>query len=66
MSQTEQILKYMRSSPITAIEALRKFKCFRLAARIRDLRDRGHQIITLKVQEEGKTFARYVLVKERL
>jgi len=35
----------------------------RLAARIEDLRKSGHNIITEEVKHNGKTFARYHLVK---
>jgi hypothetical protein len=46
VTQTERILQYMREHPegITALEALNDLGCFRLAARIHDLRAEGHQI----------------------
>lgn len=65
--QNQQILAYLkkkRNKGVTAIEALEKFGCFRLAARIRNLRDDGHNIITMTEQSGNKRFARYVLQAE--
>lgn len=46
-SQTYKILKWMRENgPITPLDALSRFGCMRLAARIKDLRDKGYSIIT--------------------
>ena len=45
MNQTEQIHNYLKEgNSITAIEALNLFKCFRLAARISDLKRQGVNI----------------------
>jgi hypothetical protein len=41
---------------LTALEALKMMGVFRLAARIEDLRRKGHNIVTEEVQEGGKTF----------
>lgn len=62
-TQSESILHYLKSNTITAIEALNLFGCFRLAARIADLRDEGHMIITENLKVNGKRIARYRLVK---
>lgn len=44
-SQAQMILSYMlQGNRITPIEALDLFKCFRLGARIADLKDRGYDI----------------------
>jgi hypothetical protein len=48
---------------LTALEALKMMGVFRLAARIEDLRRKGHNIVTEEVTEGNKTFARYHLVK---
>ena len=62
MSQEKEILKYMQAGkPITAIDALREFGCFRLAARIKDLRDSGHPVMTSTVKSGTKKFAQYTL-----
>lgn len=60
MSQEQSILAYLeRGNTITPQEALKMFGCFRLAARIRDLKDRGYAISCEKVEANGKRFARY-------
>lgn len=48
---------------LTAIDALNEFGCFRLAARVKDLRELGMDIETIWVNdtESGKRYARYVL-----
>lgn len=64
-SQNEQILQHLkRGRKITPLDALNKFGCFRLAARISDLRKDGHIISTNNVTKEGKTFASYKMVKQ--
>jgi len=69
-SQCAQILERMLDGwPITAKLALAWFGCFRLAARIKDLRDDGHDIRTEMIQvpnSYGKTVrvARYSMRAE--
>ncbi len=47
---------------ITPLEALNQFGCFRLAARIADLRDQSLNVVTDMVTlENGKRVARYYL-----
>lgn len=62
-SQNKQILDHLkRGIDITPIGALRLYGCFRLAARIHDLRADGHDIVTIKEPtEDGKYLARYKL-----
>lgn len=44
-SQNARILTFMQNGGrITSLEALEKFGCLRLSARIKDLRDRGYAI----------------------
>lgn len=66
MSQLTNILKHLETrGSITAMEALELYNCFRLAARINDLRGQGHQITTDEVKlANGKTIARYNIKKE--
>lgn len=60
MSQSCQILAHLKSGrSITPIEALELYGCFRLAGRIKDLRDAKFEIETEMVNENGKTFAKY-------
>tara|TARA_R100000406_G_scaffold86461_1_gene70496 strand:- start:70 stop:267 length:198 start_codon:yes stop_codon:yes gene_type:complete len=62
MSQNTQILNYLLSGKkLTPLTALNKFGCFRLSARILDLRKEGHNITTKNVTRKGKTFAEYSL-----
>jgi hypothetical protein len=63
MSQTAQIWKHLRREPITPLVALRDYNCFRLAARIYDLRSRGVPIVTDNITRLGKTFAQYRIEK---
>lgn len=65
-TQNKQILHHLRTKgPITAIEALMNYNCFRLAARIHDLKEAGHVIHSDNTQvESGKYIARYSLIKE--
>ena len=65
MSQEQDILKHLRKGPITPLEALTKYGCLRLAARIKDLKDFGHVIATQIVYQGGKKYAKYALIKER-
>lgn len=62
MTQNQQILELLKSGrKLTALDALAEVGCFRLAARIKDLRDTGHKIITLPIKVNGKRYARYEL-----
>jgi hypothetical protein len=63
MTQNQQIKTYLeKGKSITPIVALNKFGCFRLAARINELRKDGLNIATKIVTKEGKTYASYRLV----
>ena len=68
-SHCQLILEWLQSGKsITALEALFEFGCFRLGARIKDLRSRGHHIITepyayTNSAGEKKTIAKYHLAK---
>lgn len=62
MSQNTDILNHLQKGPITTLEALNKYGCFRLASRINDLRRQGHEIITTnKELPNGKHVAEYSL-----
>lgn len=61
MSQTTAILSHLRKSPITPLQALKKYGCLRLAARISNLRDKGYKIETVMVDQGDKRFAKYSL-----
>lgn len=64
MSQEAQILSYLkRGHAITPLEALRLFGCFRLGARIWDLRRAGHKIVKTWAADERRRWAKYKLAK---
>lgn len=65
MSQTQAILRALQKRPVTQIDALKLCGCFRLAARIADLRREGHIILTVPVTKNGKRFASYQLVLKK-
>lgn len=66
MTQTEQIIRDLRKGhKITPIDALNRYQCFRLAARIFDLRREGWDIRDrIRNLESGKQCAEYWLPKE--
>lgn len=66
-SQNAKILDYlMNHEGITQVQAAERFGCYRLSARIYDLKEQGHEIKTVmcvKKNMEGNTvqYAKYVL-----
>ena len=60
-SQNQQIKAYLEEgNSITAIQALEKFKCFRLASRITDLKQSGVPIESQFIEvESGKKVKEY-------
>lgn len=61
-SQNEQILEALESgSKVTPLDALNKFGCFRLGARIHELKQRGYPIKTEIIRQRGKYIAEYSL-----
>lgn len=64
MTASKRLKKWILSGKsITPIQALNKFGIFRLGARILELRQAGHDIVTIMQQENGKRFAKYKLAK---
>jgi len=61
MTQNEWVLNELKKGPVTPIQALSQGGIMRLAARIQELRESGHEITTHKVEVNGKSFAQYVL-----
>jgi hypothetical protein len=65
MSQEDMTLEALQKGELTAIDALKKFGCFRLAARIYRLRQSGHKIEKrMQRLNNGKNIAVYSLEKE--
>ncbi len=59
--QAAKILKYLQTGrKLTAIQAFDKFQCFRLAARIHDLKEE-HDIKSEFIKINGKRVKRYFL-----
>lgn len=71
LSQQAQILEYLKSHRgISQAEAIDAFGCYRLSARIKDLRDRGFYVSV--IMEDGVNrfgrptrYARYFLSKKQ-
>lgn len=65
MSQEQKLLKWLRKKPITPMQALDRLGIYRLSARIKDLRDEGHNIVTRRVKVKTRDgyamIARYEL-----
>ena len=61
MSQKAAILDLLKRGPVTPMDALAKLGCFRLAARVRELREEGYPIVTHIEHQGEKEFARYEL-----
>ena len=61
-AQAKMIAAHLKAgNTITALEALQKFGCLRLAARIADLRKEGLKILTSYIDHNGKRYACYKL-----
>ena len=67
ISQENQILNHLKKHKfITSWEAIQEYRITRLSARIYELREKGFNIITKNVTENGKTFAEYSLISTTL
>ena len=66
MTQCDQILHHLETvGPLTPLDALNLFGCFRLTSRIWDLKQLGHNINTgRKDLPNGKSVAVYTLIKK--
>lgn len=65
MSKCDRIRSWLRSGrAITPVEALNRFGCMRLAARIHELRQQGLPIITERVTRNGAHVARYRMARQ--
>lgn len=69
MTQSDRILDHLQAGgTITALGALERFGCLRLAARIDELRKAGHTIKTTAVNDRinGKHYALYYIPLENM
>jgi len=64
MKKIEQVLEHLQThGSITPHDALIKYGYYRLSDGIWKLRNRGHNIVTIKEESaKGDEFARYVLI----
>ena len=62
-SQNVNILRLLKTRPrgITAIDAMTTLNCWRLAARVHELRASGYEIETHMEEHDGGQHARYLL-----
>ncbi len=61
-TQKEKILRALEhGAALTPLDALRRFSCFRLGARIYELRREGFRIESRRVKREGAWVAEYRL-----
>jgi len=64
-TQKEQILNLLkRGRKITPLDALKKFGCFRLGARIWELKKEGYEIESQFVYKNDKRFSQYFMRTE--
>jgi hypothetical protein len=60
MTQNQQIAKHLKAGKsLTALQALNRFGCFRLASRVRELKDQGMRIDSEKIKVNGKYITKY-------
>ena len=65
-SQNEQVLDLLKKGPVTPLEVFKKVGSLCAAERVRDLRERGYNILTKRLElPNGKTVAQYHLLKQR-
>ena len=62
-SQAQKIRNYLeRGNKITPLEALNLFGCFRLSARIHDIKESGCDVNTEIIEVNGKKVAQYSIL----
>ena len=63
-SQNQMVLEHLQKHrSITGWDAISKYHITRLAARIKNLKDSGHNIITVMEYAESRRWAKYTLLK---
>ena len=63
-TQNQIILKMLKRGPVTPLMALNEAGCWRLGARIYDLRQQGENIVTDYITHNDKTYASYRLIRK--
>lgn len=64
--QTADVLRLLRLHPegVTQQDAIRAISCYRLAARIADLKADGFEVRAVLVGSNGHRYAKYFLVEQ--
>ena len=57
------MLQRLARGPITSLEALNELGIMRLASRVDELRKQGNTIVTETVKRNGKSYAKYHLIR---
>ena len=64
-AQEKQILEHLQKGySLTPLEALQKYGCFRLGARIYDLKQKGYNIHTDTITAGKKRYAQYTMAEQ--
>lgn len=64
LSQKDLVRRHLMSGkPLTPIQALEKYGCYRLAAVVNRLRKDGYQIITELMKGQEHSYAKYKILK---
>jgi hypothetical protein len=63
MTQNEMVLRHLKRATLDPLTALERYGVFRLGARVWELKREGHDIRSRLVEQNGKKFARYLLVQ---
>lgn len=61
-AQRQQALKWLEKKPLTTLEARQELYIMSIAARIFELKEQGHNIVTHWVKAGSKRIAQYVLL----
>jgi hypothetical protein len=61
-SQRNKVLSWLREKPLTTLEARNQLFIMSIAARVFELKARGYNIVTHKVQAGRRVIAQYVLL----
>ena len=62
MSQTSQLISLMKRKWVTPQDALRYAGCFRLAARVHDMRSSGINVVDRWVERDDTRFKAYKII----
>lgn len=67
MTQNDLVLEHLiDGKSITPLDALNLYGCFRLGARVNDLRKQGYDIRTEMIKDGRKRYARYFMAAKQI